>query len=136
MLTPADLIDPFGPILPEWFDDASTLEARLQVYLDEAYAKEELANAEDEDQAVTRWVEYRVFDRMVRGAAGSAGLKSASFSDQGSFTLAVDEQRATWGRSSSHALQAWRLLTAPPEVVRSADGRTVGFTWALPESGS
>lgn len=138
-VTPQMMLDPHGPILAEWFPGESPddLDMRLQIYINEAVAKPELVNADDEDAAVKRWVEYRVYSRLNAGrrAAQSVGIKSMTLNDQGSVTMGDNYVSAPgWSRSASDALYAWRLLTAPPEPVRSADGTTLGYAWADPSA--
>jgi hypothetical protein len=142
-VTVASVLDPFGPVLPAWFPGEgdgtadTALHARLQFYVDQASVKPELANADDEDAAVLRWVEYRVYSALQARSASMAGVRSVTLADQGSFTMAGgNEQVASWGRSAQYALNAWRLLTAEPEIARTADGRFARYAWtppALPE---
>lgn len=139
-ILPEDMLDPRGPILPSWFPKEGggyedNLEDRLWIYIQEAEGKPELLNADDQDAAVKRWVEYRVYSALNARSASMAGVQSMTLNDQGSFTMAAGEQAASWAKSAQGALQAWRLLTAPPEIARTADGQHAREMWPQSEHG-
>lgn len=132
-LTPHDLIDPRGPIRPDWFDDVADTWDRLEVYLGQAYGRPEIANADDQDAAAVRWVEYRTYSALASQASASVGVESVTLADQGSFKMAAGGvQVSEWSRRAADALRSWRLLTAPPEIARSADGRYARLQWPPP----
>lgn len=132
-ITPLEVLDPRGPILPDWFGGYVEAWERIEIYLAQAYAKPEIANAADQDAAAMRWAEYRAYRAAAAAREESAGVKSVTLEGQGSYTMESGAQSRRFATLAQDALYGWRLLTAAPEVSRSADGRYASYAWESPE---
>jgi hypothetical protein len=131
--TPADMLLPRGRVNPRWLAHLQYGEEEdyLRAWIEEAEADPALAFADDPLQAVRRWVEYRALSAAAAEAATSAGLRRVTLHDQGSYEMGTSGADG-YARNAGTALAAWRLLTAPPEAVRSADGRFTRYSRAWP----
>ena len=126
-LTPAGVLDPQGPIQAAWFvgETADQVNARLQVWLTQAYSKAEIVNAPVADDAAMKWVEYRTYRYLcqkVAGATATGGtVTRVDIKDSVSYTLGESSSTSSgevpsFCTQAGYALQGWRILTAPPAV--------------------
>ena len=130
-LTVAQVLDPRGPIQPEWFPTegdgsvGTALHTRLTAWIAEAEAKPALVNAPVANDATMKWVEYRAYKYLAGKGAGAAvtggNVTRVDIKDSVSYTLGEGGSSSSsggldFGREARYALQGWRILTAPPAV--------------------
>lgn len=136
-LTPTALTQPVGPLAPSFFpsDDATAFTARLQAYLDQAYAQVAGRGLSDAtaDQAAQAWAEYRaygdVYTALLRAPA------SAELPEQGQRAYLITQMQE-WRTLRDDARARYNALvpvvTASSVVARppAASSSTVHeFTW-------